>query len=102
MVAGTFQTAGGLQEGFLRDAAGNITAFEPLPGTFVASVDLNNNGVLAGEAFLTPLGSGRPFGFVGTVPEPPSIVLLGFGAVGLAIARRPHRDPGRRRARPRI
>jgi hypothetical protein len=78
MVAGVFHTADGLQEGFLRDAAGNITAFDPLPAP-VGSAYLNNNGVLAGTAGV--------FGFVGTIPEPPSIVLLSLGAAGLAILR---------------
>lgn len=98
MVAGIF-TAGGLQQGFLRDAAGNVTAFNPLPSGVVVGVSLNNAGVLAGTIFLS---SGDRIGFVGTpsatavVPEPPSIVLLGLGAAGLAIGRRQHRNRGRR------
>ena len=100
MVAGIF-TAGGLQQGFLRDAAGNVTAFDPLPSGLVVDVSLNNAGVLAGTIFL-PTNSDN-IGFVGTpgaaVPEPPSIVLLGLGAAGLAIGRRQHRNRGRRGAR---
>ena len=69
MVAGTAFVAGGLpvqEVGFLRDAAGNVTTFTPLPGGSVGNVSLNNAGVLAGSVFA----NGAGFGFVGTPVAP--------------------------------
>jgi len=74
MVAGIF-TAGGLQQGFLRDAAGNVTAFNPLPSGFVTDVSLSNAGVLAGIVFT----SDGNIGFVGTPVAPTVISVQRFG-----------------------
>jgi hypothetical protein len=63
MVAGIYSTGGVEQQGFLRDAAGNVTTFTPLPGDSVIGVFLNNNGGLAGTLF-------GGTGFVGTPVGP--------------------------------
>ena len=79
-VVGYYLDASGDNYGFLYNGSTYTTLDDPLGiNTAVFGIDGNNVvGVYTGA-------SGQSSGFIATVPEPSSIVLFGFAALGLAV-----------------
>jgi hypothetical protein len=62
MVVGDCDDSSGTH-GFLRDASGNITTFDPPGSTFTAALSINKSGVVAGTWYLAP------FAFLGFIRD---------------------------------
>jgi hypothetical protein len=63
VVTGTFDGADGILHGFVRDAMGNFTTFDPVSSTATLVFGINNAGVITGS-FIDNSGSGDQTGFL--------------------------------------